>query len=197
MSFELTSFEIYLIVINIIGCIIYLINSLLYKYSADGQIDVLVTIVAFIGGSVGIIIAILIFVRKAEKRNMMSRVFVVCVFVIQVIVFLIVKGHISNHITLAFWDFFDEHRIIVYYLIIINVVTLAAYALDKINSMEGRTRIRIVTLLGLAFIGGSIGAIVAMYLFRHKTRKDYFTVGVPLIIIMQVVLLLYCMNFNW
>ena len=53
---------------------------------------------------------------------------------------------------------------------------------------------RIVTLLSLAFFGGSIGALGAMYLFHHKTHKDYFSVGVPLIMIMQAVVLFYMMN---
>lgn len=76
-------------------------------------------------------------------------------------------------------------------------MTFAVFAIDKVNAAEHRSRIRIVTLLGLAFIGGSVGALLAMYLPRHKTRKDYFTVGVPLIMIMQVVVLFYAMNAGW
>ena len=77
---------------------------------------------------------------------------------------------------------------------IINFITLAAFAIDKIAAIEGRFRIRIVTLLGLAFIGGSLGGLIAMYLFRHKIRKDYFTVGIPLIMLMQVFVIFYFMN---
>lgn len=73
-------------------------------------------------------------------------------------------------------------------------MTFAAFAIDKIVAIERKPRIRIVTLLGLSFVGGSIGGIIAMYLHRHKTRKDYFTVGLPLIIVMQIVLLFYVMN---
>ena len=80
------------------------------------------------------------------------------------------------------------------YLVIINIVTLIAFAIDKIAAIEHRSRIRIVTLLGLALIGGSSGALIAMYVFRHKTKKDYFTVGVPLIILMQSVVFFYMMN---
>ena len=69
--------------------------------------------------------------------------------------------------------------------------------IDKIAAIERKSRIRIVTLLGLSFVGGSIGGIIAMYLLRHKTRKDYFTVGLPLIIVMQIVLLFYVMNAAW
>lgn len=79
----------------------------------------------------------------------------------------------------------------------INFITFAAFAVDKVNTAENRSRIKIITLSGLAYIGGSIGGLHAMYLLRHKTRKDYFTVGNPLIMIMQVVVILYMMNAGW
>ena len=49
-------------------------------------------------------------------------------------------------------------------------------------------------MLGLAFIGGSLGGLIAMYAFQHKTKKDYFTVGIPLIMVMQAVVIFYLMN---
>lgn len=104
------------------------------------------------------------------------------------------KGFISNDITVAFWEFFNEHRIFLWYLIAINVVTLIVFALDKALAIKHKFRIMIVSLLGLAFIGGSVGAIIAMYVFRHKIKKDYFTVGVPLIMVMQVVVIFFLMN---
>jgi len=84
--------------------------------------------------------------------------------------------------------------LLLWYLIVINVITLVFFAVDKIHAIENKSRIRIITLLGLAFIGGSLGAIIAMYVFRHKIRKDYFTVGVPLIIVMQIVVVFFLMN---
>ena len=48
----------------------------------------------------------------------------------------------------------------------------------------------------VAFIGGSVGALIGMYGFHHKTKKAYFTVGVPLILLMQVVVLFYVMNMR-
>ena len=122
--------------------------------------------------------------------------FVSCVLVIQIVIFLIVKGYIKTEITIKFWTFFNQHRGLLVYLIVINVITFIAYAVDKYNAIEHRTRIRIITLLALAFIGGSVGAILAMYTFRHKTQKDYFVVGVPLIMIMQVVVIFYLMNMK-
>ena len=60
--------------------------------------------------------------------------------------------------------------------------------------MKGKNRIRIVTLLGSAFIGGSVGSLAGMYLFRHKTDKNYFYIGVPLMVVMQVFVLFYLSN---
>lgn len=193
----LSPFMTYIVIINIIGFLLYLVNTLLYRFTAEGKIDAVLTIVSLLGGSLGIVLSIMIFDRKAEKGNMMSRVFVSCILVIQIILFLVIRGHYADHITLAFWTFFDQHKILVAYLVIINFITFAVFAIDKIAAIERKSRIRIVTLLALSFFGGSIGGLIAMYLLRHKTRKDYFTVGIPLIMIMQVVLLFYAMNAKW
>ncbi|ERH31911.1 hypothetical protein HMPREF9244_00350 [Alloscardovia omnicolens F0580] len=56
---------------------------------------------------------------------------------------------------------------------------------------------KIVTLLGLAYFGGALGALLGMYIFRHKTQKNYFYIGVPLMLIMQLVILWYAMNWAW
>lgn len=191
---QLGIFDHYIIIINIIGFILFAVNTLLYTYTADKQIDSVLTITSLLGGSLGIVIAILIMDRKAQKGTMMSRVFVICMLVIQIIIFLFIKGFHNDEITFAFWKFFDKWKIFLIYLLVINVVTLIAFGVDKINAAEHRSRIKIVTLLGLAFAGGSIGALIAMYAFRHKTKQDYFTVGVPLIIVMQIVVVFYLMN---
>lgn len=193
----LSPFMTYLIIINIVGFILYLINALLYRFTSDGQIDAVITIASLLGGSFGIVLSILIFDRKAVKGTMMSRVFISCMLVIQIILFLVLRGHYADHLTLAFWIFFDAHKILLAYLVIINFVTFAAFAVDKIAAIEHRSRIRIITLLALSFIGGSLGGIIAMYLLHHKTKKDYFSVGIPLIMIMQAVILLYAMNAAW
>ena len=189
---EFGKLEYYLLAINVIGALVYLINMLLYRHTARGQIDMVVTIVSLFGGSAGMLLMILLFDRKAEKENMMSRVFIICIFIIQVIILLIYKGHHAEHFTFAFWKFFAEHRILLIYL-----VTFIVFAIDKANARANRSRIRIVTLLGLSFAGGSVGGLISMYLFRHKTQKDYFTVGMPLIIVTQIVVLFYTMNTGW
>lgn len=193
---ELSYFEYYLIGINVIGMLAYGINMFLYAHTEKGQIDALLTILSFLGGSFGILLTILLFDRKPGKENMMSRVFVSCVFIIQLVALLLYKGYHKDTFTFAFWEYFASHEYLLIYLGVINFITFVVYAIDKVNSMTNRSRIRIVSLLGLAFIGGSIGALLAMYLLHHKTRKDYFAVGVPFILAMQVVVLFFAMNVN-
>jgi len=188
------NFVFYLTIINIIGFILFAVNTWLYSNTASGQIDKFLTITALAGGSLGILLSIFIFDRKAVKGNMMSRVFIACIFVIQIVLILFFSGERGQAITIAFWSFFADHIWLLAYLCIINIVTFIFFGLDKLFAIQRRSRIRIVTLLGLCFIGGSIGGLSAMYLFRHKTLTDYFTVGVPLIMVMQAVVVFYLMN---
>lgn len=190
-------FDRYLIIVNIAGFLLFVLNMWLHAHTARGQIDVILTAIFLAGGSLGILSAILLLDRKAKKDNMMFRVFAVCVFVIQVIMLLMFKGHHADRITFAFWTFFGQHKVLTAYLGMINVIAFAVFALDKFKAIRDKRRIRIVTLLGLAFIGGSMGGLLAMYLFKHKTQKDYFTIGIPLMILMQIVVIFYVMNIGW
>lgn len=192
----MNTIEKYLIAINIIGFIMYFINFLLYKYTKSANIDVILTLLALAGGSLGIFAFIVIFDRKSVKENMMSRVFIICVLIIQIIAMLFIKGFHGEEINIAFWEFVGRNKILMIYLGIINVITFLAFAIDKLHAIKGKRRIRIITLLGLAFVGGSAGALLGMYTLRHKTKVDYFTVGVPLIMIMQAVVVFFVMNIR-
>ena len=72
------------------------------------------------------------------------------------------------------------------YLIGINALTFLIYGVDKWKARKDRWRIPEDTLIWLAIVGGSIGALLAMYLFRHKIRDRKFTLGVPVIIAVQI-----------
>ena len=72
------------------------------------------------------------------------------------------------------------------YLVVINAITLLAYGIDKMKAKKGAYRIPEKTLIDLAIIGGSIGAILGMVLFRHKIRKPPFAVGLPVILALQI-----------
>lgn len=76
----------------------------------------------------------------------------------------------------------------IYYLFVINVITFAAFGLDKRKAKKRKFRIRESVLLGLALIGGSLGAMAGMFLFHHKTRKPAFRIGIPVLFLLQGVI---------
>lgn len=193
---NLNIFDRYLLIINIIALVIYGIKVLVYKHQTRDWFEKLCMFIVLLGGSAGILLMIILFDRKAVKENMMSRVFTLCMLVIQAILLLIVKGYHGDQIHIDFWDYLMQHRILLIYLAVVNILTIIVFGVDKMNAKSNRQRVRIVTLLGLAFIGGSVGALIGMYGFHHKTKKAYFTVGVPLILLMQVVALFYVMNMG-
>ncbi len=78
-----------------------------------------------------------------------------------------------------------------YYLIVINVVIFTVYGIDKLKAKQGSWRISEATLLILAVIGGSIGALLGMKVWRHKTMHKKFKYGLPLILIIQIILIGY------
>ena len=80
------------------------------------------------------------------------------------------------------------------YLIIINLIAFLAMYIDKKRAKYGKWRIKEHTLFILAILGGSIGAIVGMYTFRHKTKKMRFVIGFPAILVCEIVLGLMIYN---
>ena len=78
-----------------------------------------------------------------------------------------------------------SYGIIFIYLEAVNLAAFALMGIDKRRARKKRRRIPESVLILSAVIGGGIGALAGMYLFRHKTRKKSFTVGIPVIMAMQ------------
>ena len=74
------------------------------------------------------------------------------------------------------------------WLIAINLVTFAVYGADKRRARRGAWRVPEKTLFLLPLLGGSIGALLGMRVFRHKTKHWYFVGGVPAILLAQIAL---------
>ncbi len=74
-----------------------------------------------------------------------------------------------------------------YYLVIVNILAFILYGLDKQKAVRKQWRIPEAQLLGIAVIGGSIGAILGMQFFHHKTRKWKFKIGVPVFLALQLI----------
>nr|WP_294492755.1 DUF1294 domain-containing protein [uncultured Anaerosporobacter sp.] len=90
--------------------------------------------------------------------------------------------YISKYSTLA----------ILIYLVVMNIIGFTIMGIDKSRAKRGAWRIPEKTLFLIAILGGSIGSILGMKQFRHKTKHKTFTIGMPAILIVQAAIILYC-----
>lgn len=82
-------------------------------------------------------------------------------------------------------------RLLLIYVLAVNVVTFFVYGIDKYKSKHGKWRIPEATLLAWAVVGGSVGAWCGMKIWHHKTLHRKFRYGVPVILVLQIVLATY------
>ena len=82
----------------------------------------------------------------------------------------------------------------IYYLLIVNLIAFIMYGVDKFKAKHDMWRISENMLIGLAAIGGAVGAFVGMQIFRHKTKHLKFVIGVPVILILWIVGIVYLLN---
>ncbi len=80
------------------------------------------------------------------------------------------------------------YQILCAWLIIVNLLLFLLMGKDKRAAVRGEQRTPETTLLALAVLGGSVGGILGMLLFRHKSRKPAFRIGYPLILLCQLAL---------
>jgi len=81
-------------------------------------------------------------------------------------------------------------HIVMIYLVAINVVTFIMYGIDKLKAKRSKWRIREAALLGMAVLGGSVGAWLGMKVWHHKTQQKKFKYGIPIILITQILIFL-------
>lgn len=77
------------------------------------------------------------------------------------------------------------------YLIIINILSFILYGIDKLKAIKKEERISEKTLILIGILGGSIGSLIGMNLFRHKTKKLKFIISLPLILIIHIIVVIY------
>lgn len=82
------------------------------------------------------------------------------------------------------------HDMIMVYLVLVNFAGFALMGIDKYKARKHRWRIPEKTLFLASIIGGSVGTLAGMYAFRHKTRHWYFVIGMPAILLLQIVLVI-------
>ena len=101
----------------------------------------------------------------------------------------------ENGDTIKLEDIFTTQNIIIY-LIVINIIGFLIMFIDKQKAKRGAWRIPEKTIFIITALGGGIGTIAGMYIFRHKTQKLNFIIGLPLITILEIILAIYYLFFN-
>ena len=76
------------------------------------------------------------------------------------------------------------------YLAVMNLAAFGAYGADKRRARRGSWRIPERTLFLLPLLGGSVGALLGMHVFRHKTRHKRFTITIPILLLVQLAIVL-------
>lgn len=85
-------------------------------------------------------------------------------------------------------------KILLVYLFIINAAGFILMLVDKIKAKKNIWRIREVTLFLVAALGGSLGSLLGMYTFRHKTKHFQFALGLPLILAVQILAVIFIVD---
>ena len=86
-------------------------------------------------------------------------------------------------------------EMIILYVLIINLIGFLIMGLDKFKAKKGFWRTPEKTIFTITLLGGGFGTVTGMYLFRHKTKKMKFTIGLPTILISEIVLIIYFVFF--
>ena len=80
--------------------------------------------------------------------------------------------------------------VLIFYYLLVNFLGFYAMYTDKLRAKKRAFRVPEATLFAIAIIGGSIGCILGMYTFRHKTKHWHFVYGMPIILVLQIVSIL-------
>lgn len=86
-------------------------------------------------------------------------------------------------------------EMIILYVLIINLIGFLIMGIDKFKAQKGYWRTPEKTIFTITLLGGGVGTVAGMYVFRHKTKKMKFTIGLPTILISEIVLIIYFMFF--
>ena len=92
--------------------------------------------------------------------------------------------------TISITDIFTVKNILLY-LLMVNLIGFLMMWSDKRKAKKGKWRIPEQTLFIVTALGGGIGTIAGMYTFRHKTKKLKFTIGLPALVILEIIAIIY------
>lgn len=143
------------------------------------------------GGTIGLLTALLLYKAKASKEDMLLRVFLACLVIIQMIVItMLIKRPIMPASITEWTQRIPNRPWMLWLFLLLNIITFLMFGVDKTLAVKDKQRVPIVTLMIISYLGGALGGYLAMYLFHHKTKKPYFVYGLPMMIVMHVMLII-------
>ena len=189
--------QLYLLAINVLALGLHALN---HAVAVRGGRELLrpeaLASLAVAGGAAGAAVGILLWGRRTAKDNVWDRLVVAAFLVLWGVLlgFFYVRPldaqgcleqlRTGNHLPLAAC------------VAAASVAAFAAFGIDKRRARRGAWRIPEAVLLGLAFAGGSPGALLGMRAFHHKVRSPEFVFGLPLIVVAQLALLAFLLNLG-
>ena len=96
---------------------------------------------------------------------------------------------------LRFFKFNELELILLAYLLVINIIAFITIFIDKAKAKKHNYRVSENTLIVLSLIGGSVGSLLGMTMFRHKTKKKKFYLGIPIIYLINQLIILIIFNY--
>lgn len=195
MIYTVNIYFIYLLVINIISFLMFTIDFLYCVKTGREELfsHIFLSLSAVVGGGVGMLLAFLIWDRRVNKDNVAWRM----IAIIGIILWTLITLYVCNIVDIGPLDTLlapINPGILIslgIYLITLNIATFVIFAYDKWCAMHRKSRIPEFILLILSLFGGAIGGYLAMGILRHKIRTWYFAVGLPFMIVLQVILIVY------
>lgn len=202
----LDPYLIYLAAINAVAFLAFTIDAFACRrfenLSASSVRSLSLGLLPLLGGAIGTLFALMLFgslsgTRRMRKDNVSWWFLSFVALVVWGLITATKLGLVTlasdlAHITSA-WNT-RALTILGAYLIVLNIITFAAFAWDKHIAATGNNLMRRIPearLLALSFAGGSVGGLVAMHGFRHKTQKWYFVWGLAAFIVLHIALVLY------
>ena len=183
----------YLIIVNVIAAIWYGVDYYRYTHwTGRANPKFLGVLLPIIGGALGTVITVGICDRKSKvgKRNIGWWVFFIVMLILWIVAVAWIMGPTPS-VQKILDAMLNTPSIFLMYLGVINIVTLILFGIDKWKAVHDRWRIKVVTLFLFVAIGGSVGGLLGMYIFRHKTKQPAFRFGVPAILITWIVVYIY------
>ncbi len=199
-------FILYLIVVNVVTILAFALDYLLCMWKPeldDAPANALIMdVFPIAGGALGMLLALFALTGLGRGRRMNKGnvawwfLAIVCLVAWSLVVsarFGLVTLDVSVDGILTGWNL-GRLKVLGAYLIVVNVITLVVFVLDKRAATRGGEhvgRTPEARLLGLCLAGGSVGGLLAMNIARHKTKKWYFVWGLPCFLVLGIVLVLY------